>query len=126
MQYARVSLLRVAIPVACLCAAAASAGQSPTEKRLDLRIRPAIATEPGAIRVTALVERHLDNTALTFTAECPDYLRRSRVQLDGDTAARSHTVVFEHLPACVYEISATLHRRDGDDLVELREARVTR
>jgi hypothetical protein len=35
-------------------------------------------------------------------------------------------VVFEALPACTYDISATLHRRDGDDIVEVLVAQVNR
>lgn len=94
--------------------------------RLELTIRPTLATDPGAIRVTAFVERHSANRALTLAAICPDYLRRSTIQLDGADAARKHTIVFESLPACTYDISATLHRRDGDDLVEVLVAKVVR
>lgn len=93
---------------------------------LELQIRPAMAPAPGAIRATAFVERRAENRALTLTAECPEYLRRSTVPLDGAAAARKHTIVFESLPACKYEIRATLHRRNGSTLEDVRIAIVTR
>jgi hypothetical protein len=95
-------------------------------KPLELHIRPAVAAAPGGIQATAFVERDADNTALTLAAECPDYLRRSTIPLDGAAAARKHVVVFESLPACTYEIRATLHRRDGEVVEVVRAANVTR
>lgn len=99
---------------------------APQRKRLELRIRPPLASAPGAIRATAIVERHTDNVALTLSAECPDYLRRSTIELDGAYAARKHTMLFEPLPACSYDIIATLHLRDGTTIVEVRPAKVVR
>ncbi len=87
-------------------------------KPIEVRIYPAAVTAPGSIRVTAFVDRRAENTALTLTAECPEYRRSSRIQLEGASSARSHTIVFSSLPACTYEFRATLHRRDGSQLVD--------
>lgn len=95
-------------------------------RRLELRIRPPLSHEPGAIRATAIVERHAQNVALTLSAECPGYLRRSTIQLEGADAARKHTILFEPLPACTYDITATLHLRDGATIVDVRPAKVVR
>jgi hypothetical protein len=98
--------------------------RTPNQHRLELRIRPALATAPAAIRATAFVARHPGNTALTLSVECPIYRRRSTVPLEGEAAARTHTIVFEALPACTFDISATLHRKDGDAITEVLPAKV--
>jgi len=94
------------------------------QQRLELRIRPALATAPAAIRATAFVARHAGNRSLTLSVECPIYRRRSTVPLEGAAAARTHTIVFEALPACTFDISATLHRQDGDAITEVLPAKV--
>jgi hypothetical protein len=96
------------------------------EQRVELTIRPSLTSARGAIRATAMVEPHAGNRTLTLAAECPDYLRRSTVQLDGTAAARKHIMLFDQLPACVYDITATLHRDDGDDIVVVQVATVKR
>jgi hypothetical protein len=96
------------------------------ETRVELTIRPSLTTARGAIRATAMVEPHAGNKSLTLAAECPDYLRRSTIPLEGTASARKHTMLFESLPACVYDITATLHREDGKDIVVVQVATVKR
>jgi hypothetical protein len=98
----------------------------PVEGRVELTIRPNLTTARGAIRATAMVEHHPANRSLTIAAECPDYLRRSTIPLDGTASPRKHTILFESLPACVYDITATLHREDGEDIVVVQVATVKR
>lgn len=93
--------------------------------RLELRVLPTLAPAPAAIRVTAVIERHNANLSLTLTADCPRYRRSNAIPLDGEAAARTHTIVFDHLPACAYEVQARLARSDGDDIVEIIDVRVT-
>jgi hypothetical protein len=124
-------VLRWALMSALVCVPAYAidenrGGQDQDPKSLELQIRPAMAQAPGSIRATAVVERRADNRALTIAAECPEYLRRSTVPLDGAAAARKHTIVFESLPACKYEIRATLHRRNGDVVEDVEIAIITR
>jgi hypothetical protein len=127
-------MLRPMLLSGFVCIAAYATGYSherqsaPTRdtKPLELHIRPSAAAAPAGIQATAIVERDDSNRALTLAAECPDYLRRSTIPLDGAAAARKHIVVFESLPACTYEIRATLHRRDGDVIEAVRTAKVTR
>lgn len=125
-------ILRLILVSGFVCIAATGHGHErqdapPREtKPLELRIRPSAAAAPAGIQATAFVERDAKNVALTLAAECPEYLRRSTVPLDGADSARKHIVVFESLPACTYEIRATLHRRDGDVIEDVRTAQVTR
>jgi hypothetical protein len=94
--------------------------------RLEVGVRPTLAPAPAAIRVTAVIEQHNANQSVTLTADCPRYRRSSTVALDGDAAARTHTTVFDHLPACAYEVHARLARSDGDDIVEIVDVLVTK
>lgn len=83
---------------------------------LELRVRPRSSPAPAAVRATAYVDRHPGNRALTLAAESLDYSRRSTVTLEGEDAARRHSIVFESLPAGSYEIAAILHRSSGPPL----------
>jgi hypothetical protein len=113
-----------AMPPKAGAPAAARALPDANESRVELAIRPSLTTARGAIRATAMVEQHPGNRSLTLAAECPDYLRRSTIPLEGTAAARKHTILFDSLPACVYDITATLHRDDGADIVVVQVATV--
>ena len=100
--------------------------QSHSRKAIELRAFPKTTPEPGSVRVTAHVERDHANRALTIAAECSDYLRRSTFQLDGAAAPRKHVIIFEHLPACKYDVTATLHRNTGEAIEAVEVVIVTR
>ena len=91
-------------------------GVQDASEGLELRVRPRSSSAPAAVRATAYVDRYAGNRALTLAAESPDYTRRSTVTLDGEGAARRHSIVFESLPAGSYEIAAILYRESGPPL----------
>lgn len=101
---------------AAVIGALAQGGQTAERPRLELTVYPSIGTAPATVRATATVARHPANQALTMTADCPRYLRRTTIELDGRTDALTHILHFDALPACTYEISATLDRSDGPDI----------
>jgi hypothetical protein len=118
------------IAIATVCAAGAwvpAAQRGPDDRpRLRLHIRPAVAQAPGWIKATAFVERNAANRSLTISAGCEDYFRSSAIQIDGADAPRAYTVVFGNLPQCNYDITARLHRNDGEDIVDVVSAQVRR
>jgi hypothetical protein len=81
---------------------------------LVVRINPGPATgAPAKVTVLALIEAHADNRALEVVAESPDFLRRSRMSLDGERAARVNQVVFANLPVGRYEVTVVLFGARG-------------
>jgi hypothetical protein len=63
-----------------------------------------------------------------LTAESLDFLRSSTIQLEGDRAARMHSMLFKSLPGGVYRIRVRLDRADGDvlvreDVVDVKDGR---
>lgn len=93
---------------------------------LEVRIQPTTASAPATIYVTALVERDPENTVLTLSAECSEYMRRSSIQLEGASAPRKHTMLFRPLPAGTCEFRAALLRRDGTVIEDVVTALVKR
>lgn len=96
---------------------------APQEARTDpliLRVNPAFATSPGAVRARVSVEPHADNESLKIVADSPTFYRSSTIMLDGESAARSYTMFFERLPAGEYEIRAAVERSDGTSLLEVQ------
>jgi hypothetical protein len=88
-------------------------------KPLDLRVRPQATQSPGTIRITATMERHAANREITIEAESGGFLRSSSRSLEGAAAPRAYTRVFANLPPGKYEVSATLERNDGTQLLEV-------
>jgi hypothetical protein len=81
---------------------------------LVVRINPGPATgAPAKVTVLALIETHADNRALEVVAESPDFLRRSRMSLDGERAPRVNQVVFANLPVGRYEVTVVLFGSRG-------------
>jgi len=88
-------------------------------KPLGLRVTPQATQSPGTIRVTATIERHAANREITIEAESGGFFRSSSRSLEGAAAARTYTPVFEGLPAGKYEVTATLGRNDGTEVLEV-------
>ena len=57
------------------------------------------------------------NRALTVSADSLDFLRASTVQLDGDRAARMHSILFTALQDGTYVARARVERADGRVMV---------
>jgi hypothetical protein len=109
MHYRRVLLL-----AACVIAGTTAAGaRGPAAESIELAITPAFATEPAGVRIVVTLEPHPDNRSLVVSADSPSYFRSTRRQIDGELAARRHTVVLTDLPAGDYVISARVAGVDG-------------
>ena len=80
---------------------------------LSIRVTPAVAQPPAFVTVRADVEAHDDNRALEVTAECTDFLARSRVPLEGSKAPRFTEFHFDNLPAGTYTVTAVLVGTQG-------------
>ena len=88
-------------------------------KQLDVHVTPQATQSPGTIRVTATMERNPANREIAIEADSGAFFRSSSRSLEGAAAARRYTRVFAGLPAGTYEITATLKRNDGTELVEV-------
>jgi hypothetical protein len=75
-----------------------------------IRLGPAVSMEPGAVRITTLVEPDERNRELVIEVESALHFRSSTVQLDGEQAARSHALWVKNLPAGQYEVRVRLQR----------------
>jgi hypothetical protein len=91
---------------------------------ITITIRPAFASEPGGVRIVAEVEPHRQNRWLVIEADSPAFFRASRRQLDGENAARRHTLVLTGMPAGKYVIKARVLDSDGIRAVDACDFRV--
>ena len=103
---------------ALLTASLLGVPQEPETPPLTIKVRPELATSPGSVRLTAMVDPHENNRRLTLSADSGTYYRSSTVQLDGEAAPREHAMLFTHLPAGKYTLEARLGRSDGSEIVE--------
>jgi hypothetical protein len=97
--------------------AAAGLAAEPADSRLAVRIVPHDAPAPAAVRIIASVDPSPDDRTLTFEIESPSLFRSDEQPLDGERAARTHAVLFEHLPAGQYQVRVRLTSTDGDVVV---------
>lgn len=80
---------------------------------VTIRVSPAVTFAPACVRVQTTIEASADNRFIEIAAESEDFFRSSRIQLDGDRAARTNTFEFPNLPEGAYDVSATLFGSDG-------------
>jgi hypothetical protein len=80
---------------------------------LKIKVSPAVSFAPAFVRIQATIDAHADNRAVEITADSGEFYRSSRVQLEGDKAARTNVFEFPGLPSGEYEITATLFGSDG-------------
>ncbi len=88
-----------------LLASAVSAG--PIE-RLTLAVSPVSSFAPANLVVRVHVTSDPTNRALEVIAESSDYLRSSRIQLDGEEAPKTITLEFRGLPPGDYAVRGAL------------------
>jgi hypothetical protein len=79
----------------------------PTE-RLTLTVSPVSSFAPANLVVRVHVTPDSANRALEVIAESSDYLRSSRIQLDGEDAPKTVTLEFRSLPAGDYSVRGAL------------------
>jgi hypothetical protein len=99
------------LPIAAFALAATSPPGAGGQ--LTIRVSPRIAFAPARLVVAAVAERDPANRTLQIDVDSSDYHRSSRIQLDGDDAARTTTVRYDAVPGGVYEVRATLFGSDG-------------
>jgi hypothetical protein len=80
---------------------------------LKMKVSPAVSFAPAFVRIQATIDADTDNRAVEITADSGDFYRSSRIQLEGDRAARTNIFEFHGLPEGEYEVTATLFGSDG-------------
>jgi hypothetical protein len=88
---------------------------------LRIRVSPAVSFAPAFVRIQATIDQDADNRAFEITADSGDFYRSSRVQLEGDNAARTNVFEFPGLPSGEYEITATLFGSDGKPRTQVKQ-----
>jgi hypothetical protein len=83
------------------------------EQPVDVRVSSPFATAPADVMVTATVVPDERNRVLVISAESPDYLRRSTMELDGVDEARVHQMWLSSLPEGDYVVTARVIGSDG-------------
>jgi hypothetical protein len=100
-----------------LLSSAVSAG--PTE-RLTLAVSPVSSFAPTNLVVRVHVTPDPANRALEVIAESSDYLRSSRMQLDGEDAPKTVTLEFRGLPRGDYAVRSALIDSAGHERASAR------
>ena len=90
-------------------------------EKMTLKVSPAVAFAPANLIVRAMVLADADNRAVEIVAESDDFYRSSKIQLDGDKAARTSTFEFRSLPPGTYEVRASLYGSDGAQRATIRQ-----
>jgi hypothetical protein len=106
----------------------AQSGGSSDPEPLSLSVTPTVCLSPCAVRARASVEPDAKNRSLTLIAESQEFRRASTIQLDGDRAARTHSMLFKNLDGGIYRIRVRLEQSGGrvmlrDYLVEVKGER---
>jgi hypothetical protein len=103
-----------------------SFGSAPSDAAAPvlLSVSPQVSSSPGTFRATATLQRHSTNRRLVLAVDSALYFRSSTIELEGEDAPVRHVRTFGRLPAGVYEVTATLVRSDGSELVDRLTARV--
>jgi hypothetical protein len=88
---------------------------------LKIKVSPAMSFAPAFVRIQATIDVDADNRAVEITADSGDFYRSSRIQLEGDRAARTNIFEFPGLPSGEYEVTATLFGADGRPRGQVRQ-----
>jgi hypothetical protein len=87
--------------------------------RLTMTVSPAVAFAPADLFVSTFVSSDASNRALEVIADSPDFYRSSETQLDGDRAAKTHTVEFHDMPSGVYQVTAVLRGPTNEEIASV-------
>ena len=90
-------------------------------ERITMKVFPAVAFAPANLIVRAMIVADADNRAVEIIAESEDFYRSSRIQLEGDRAARTNTFEFRSLPPGTYEVRANLFGSNGEHRATIRQ-----
>jgi hypothetical protein len=103
--------------VAWLTVSGAAAENAEQKNPVTIRVGPAVSMEPGAVRITTLVEPDERNRELVIEVESGLHFRSSTTQLDGDRSPRAHALWMKNLPAGLYEVRVRLQQETGRERV---------
>ena len=106
-------LTRVAL-AACILA---GPGPLSADDPIALSVRPAVAKYPGSAELKVLVSRNERNRSLQWEIEGGTFYRSSSIQLNGESAPRSHTFRVRGLPGGDFEVRAIVRRSDDSTAV---------
>jgi hypothetical protein len=95
--------------LAVLASSTGTAGRA----ELSARVWPAVALAPASVRIEVLLTSHQDNRMLRIVIDSGTYLRSSSISLEGDRAARFHSVIYRGLPAGYYDVQIELFDDKG-------------
>ena len=101
--------LRGAVLLAVLASSPGMTGRA----AISARVSPAVALAPASVRIEVLIDSHQDNRLLRIVVDSGTYLRSSSISLDGDRAARVHSVIYRGLPAGYYDVQIELFDQKG-------------
>ena len=90
-------------------------------ERMTIKVSPAVAFAPANLIVRTMIVADADNRAVEIIAESPEFYRSSRVELDGDRAARTSHFEFHSLPPGTYEVRANLLGTRGEQRATARQ-----
>src|SRR5262245_36126325 len=91
----------------CLCLLIGASALN-ADQPLSVQVSPVLMPAPGYVSIRALVDASDENRALEITAESPDFVRGSTIQLDGRNAPRLSVFEFRDLPPGLYDVRAQL------------------
>lgn len=78
------------------------------KEAVAIQVTPHVAFAPATVIISVTIEPDAGNRQLMVEAESDAYYRRSDRSLEGDNAARRHSVVFRGLPPGEYQIRAAV------------------
>ena len=91
--------------------------RSADREPLSLSVRPRVCLSPCAILAKARIEPHENNRWLTLVADAPHFRRSSTVHLEGEHAARTHSMMFKNLRDGPSRVQVRLERTGGRSLL---------
>jgi len=94
--------------IVCAGLALSSESASSTGDLIGVHLDRTVMDAPAVVRITITVSPHHVNRSFRIEAESPAYYRSSQVPLNGEAAARKHTIVYRGLPEGRYAIRAEL------------------
>jgi hypothetical protein len=91
-----------------LCVMIAFTPRGDAGGKLSLQVSPAVAFAPANLTIRTMIEADAENRVVTVDLESSEFYRSSEIELDGERAPRTTTLMFRGLPTGVYEVKATL------------------
>ena len=85
-----------------------------SERPITVHVTPLFAIEGSSVQAMVRVAPNAENRMLRITVDAENYYRSSELQLDGDTAAVTHYLPLNALPAGDYAFLAVVFGPQGE------------